>query len=385
MRKRVWIAAVSLALILGLALPSRAGMPDVLKRGKKKEKQEQIRSCIDKKAWIAYLQDEEGELAPVRDTLNTDNDQEWIGLRFTEYDGPRIRLGVLNVINKSAEAEQGAWGRIEVPVAGIQEMLTQALYATRRFDVIEQKRSKDVTNQQTREDVTDLSPSALASKGKVLGVQYLVYGTVNEWTPERANRSVGPGALFSAGKKEAEVSITFTLADVGTGQNLFVTTEQARMGEWSFGFGTPNGGGGGAQQNTPVGYAVRACANKAAFKIATFLADRKWKGSVVDVKGKGRVYINAGKQQGMKQETKLALFTVRGKVRDNESGTYLGEDLVGTGTLKVVAVDTGFSIAEVVEGGKSIKVGDRVELATEPAPPPRIPECEVLDTSRALS
>lgn len=384
MKHRGWIPILSMAVILGLALPSQAGVRDMLKRGEKKKRQEQILSCIQRNAWIAYLQDEEGELAPVRDTLNTDNDQEWIGLRFTEYDGPRIRLGVLKVINKSAEGEEGAWGRIEVPVAGIQEMLTQSLFTTRRFDVIEQKRAKDITDQQTREDVTDLSPSVIANMGKVLGVQYLVYGTVNEWTPERANRNMGPGALFSAGKKEAEVSITFTLADVGTGQNLFVTTEQARMGEWSFGFGTPGGGSGGTQQNTPVGYAVRACANKAAFKIATFLRDRKWKGSVVDVQGKGRIYINAGKQQGMKQETRLSLFTVRGKVRDKESGTYLGEDLVGTGTLRVVTVDTGFSIAEVVEGGKGIKVGDRVELATEPAPPPRIPECESLDTSRTL-
>ncbi|HET9225823.1 MAG TPA: CsgG/HfaB family protein, partial [Thermoanaerobaculia bacterium] len=302
MRKRVWISVLSLALVLGLALPSRAGVKDMLKRGKKKEKQEQVRSCVQQKAWIAYLQDDEGELAPVRDTLNTDNDEEWIGLRFTEYEGPRIRLGVLPVINKSAEAEEGDWGGIAVPVAGIQDLLTQALYTTRRFDVIEQKRAEDIVKQQTRKDIIELSPSTIANMGKVLAVQYLVYGTVNEWTPERANRSMGPGSLFAAGKKEAEVSITFNLADVGNGQILYTTTERARMGEWSFGFGAPGGGGGATQQKTPVGYAVRACVNKAAFKIATFLRDRKWKGSIVEIKSNG-VYINAGSQQGMAPKT----------------------------------------------------------------------------------
>jgi curli biogenesis system outer membrane secretion channel CsgG len=384
----MWIAAVSVVAILLLALPSQAGVLDKLKkRGKKKSMlQEQIRSCIEKRAWIAYFRDEEGELAPVRDTLNTDDDDEWIGLRFTQYEGPRIRLGVLQVINKAAEAEENGWsGRIEVPVSGIQEMLTQALYATRRFDVIEQKRAKDIVAQQKREDVVEPSPSVIANKGKVLGVQYLVYGTVNEWTPERSSRKAGPGAFFMAGKKEAEVSITFNLADVGTGQILYTTMEQARMGEWSFDFSTANGGSGGAQQNTPVGYAVRACVNKAAFKIATFLRDRKWKGSVVDIKSNG-IYINAGRQQGMATKTKLAVLTVRGKVKDRESGTLLGEDLVGSGTLEVVAVQDGFSIAQEAPGTKKakIKIGDRVELASEPVLPPKIPECVNLDTSQAL-
>ncbi|HYN21265.1 MAG TPA: CsgG/HfaB family protein, partial [Thermoanaerobaculia bacterium] len=317
MRYRLWIAALT-AAALGLALPSQAGVRDLLKRGeKKKEQQGRILSCINQGAWIAYFQDDEGQLGPIRDTLNTANDEDWIGLRFTKYEGPRIRLGVLKVINKSAESEERGYSdRIEVPVSGIQEMLTAALYNTKRFDIIEQKRIEEVQKQQTRADVVEPSPTSIVNMGKVLGAQYLVYGTVNEWNPDRASRSMGPGGgAFSAGKNEAEVAITFTLTDVGTGQVLFTTAEKARLGEWSFGFGAPGGGGGGTSAKTPVNYAIHACANKAAFKIATFLRDRKWKGSVVDIK-KTDVYINAGQQQGMALQTKLSVQAVKGIVKD---------------------------------------------------------------------
>jgi curli biogenesis system outer membrane secretion channel CsgG len=318
----------------------------------------------------------------VRDTMGTSDDKDWLGLRFTPYDGPRIRLGVLKVINKAAEAEESEWSqRIEVPVAGIQEMLTVALYETRRFDVIEQKRVQDVVAQQKRKDVVEPSPTSIINIGKVLGAQYLVYGTVNEWSPERGSIS-GAMKMLGGGKQEAEVAITFALTDVGTGQILFTTLERAKMGEWSLSLAGPKGSG-GTTQKAPINYAIRACANKAAFKIATFLRDRKWKGSVVDVK-KSEIYINAGSQQGMAPQMKLSLQAVRGIVKDRESGTVLGEDLRGIGTLEVTSVQNGFSIARVVEGCKGLKVGDRVELATPPVLPPVIPECVKLDGSLPL-
>ncbi len=382
MRLRVWIAALAMAASLLQPLTLDAGVRDILNRKGKKEKKDQIRNCVQQRAWMAYFQNDEGELAPVRDTLSTEDDEEWIGLRFSEFDGPRIRLGVLKVINKSAESEERGYAdRIEVPISGIQEMLTVALYNTKRFDVIEQKRIEEVLAQQTRKDVIEPSPTSIVNVGKALGAQYLVYGTVNEWSPDRASRNMGPGGIFNAGKKEAEVAITFTLTDVSSGQILFTTSERARMGEWSFGFGAP-GGGGSTQQTTPVGYAVRACANKAAYKIADYLKNRKWKGSVVEIKKTG-IYVNAGSQQGMAPLTRLSVQAVMGIVKDKESGTILGEDLRGIGTLEVVTVQQGFSIAEIKEGCRGLKVGDRVELATQPVSPPISPECAAMDISLA--
>jgi curli biogenesis system outer membrane secretion channel CsgG len=380
MRHRRWIAVLTLAAVcLGTAPPSHAGIKDLFHRKEKKKERELVALCIKQRAWIAYFQDDDAVRSPVRDTQSTEEDQDWLGLRFTDYDGPRIRLGVLRVINKSAESEEReSADKIEVPLSGIQEILTVSLYNTKRFDVVEQKRIEDIKKQQTRKDLlTEPSPASIVNIGKALQVQYLVYGTVNEWSPDRGHRESGIRG-FRAGKKDAEVAITFFLTDVSNGQVLFTTAERARMGEWGLSLTGP--GGGTSTEKTPVGYAVRACANKAALKIATYLRNRKWKGSVVEIK-RPDVYINAGMQQGMTQQTKLSVNSVKGIVRDRESRTILGEDLRGIGTLEVFLVQTGFSIARVTQGCKGIKVGDRVELATEPVLPPPPPDCEAMDVT----
>lgn len=399
MRNRWWIAALLTVAALGWALPSRAGIMDRLHPNREKNK-ELVLSCIQQKAWMAYFKNTDAVISPVRDTMNTDHDDDWLGLRFTPYDGPRIRLGVLKVINKSAEAEENNGnGRIAVNVAGIQEMLTVALFNTNRFDVVEEKRTAEIKKEQTRKDVMEPSPQMMVHAGKVLDAQYLVYGTVNEWTPNRGNtslatngRGAAPGSwkarisnitgIGSGGgtKQEAEVAITFVLTDVANGQNLFTTTERARMGEWSLSFG--GGESGGSEQKTPVSYAVRACANKAALKIASFLRNRKWIGSVVQVK-KSAIYINAGSQQGMAPDTLLAVFRVDGIVKDTEGRMTLGEDLKGTGNLKVDTVQPGFSIAHIEKGCNGIKPGDRVELASQPVLPPPPEGCREMDQTLA--
>jgi len=272
-------------------------------------------------------------------------------------------------------------------MSGIQELLTVALFNTKRFDVIEQKRIGEVEHEQTRKDVVEPSPNTIMNAGKVLGAQYLIYGTVNEWNPDRSKTSAGhaggilPFVNLGGTKKESEVSITFTLADVANGQILYTTVQRARLGEWSFSIGaSPSGDSGGNVSKTPVDYMVSACANKAAFEIARFLRYRKWKGSVVEV-AKADIFVNAGSQQGMVPQTKLIVQTVKRIIRDRESGTILGEDLRGIGTLEVIAVQNGFSVARVVDGCDGIKPGDRVELATPPVPVPTPPDCAALEAA----
>jgi curli biogenesis system outer membrane secretion channel CsgG len=372
-------------LVAGCAAnaPSRPPARLALKLGiEGSAKRDLIQDCIARKAWLAFFKDDKGRILPVRDTQGTGNDADWLGLRFTDYDGPRIRLGVLKVINRSPEAEESeSGGKIEVPVSGIQEMLTVALYGTRRFDVIEQRRIEEIQKQQTRKDLMAPSPGSIMKVGKALSAQYLVYGTVNEWIPDRARKGIRPLGPLGGLKQESEVAITFSLADVDNGQILFTTAERAKLGEWSLDFQQESAGTGTTRQTTPVSYAIRVCSNKAALKIAAFLRDRKWKGSVVKIEGPN-VYVNAGSQQGMGPGLLLAVFRVKGVIKDLDNRMVLGEDLMGIGSLQVFAVQAGFSIGRAKESTTKYKKGDRVELATV-SPPPPVPEgCKELDGSR---
>jgi TolB-like protein len=279
-----------------------------------------------------------------------------VGIQFTDFDGPRIRLGVLKVNAQSTEPKRRDLAD------GIQELLTISLDNTKRFDLVEQERIRQTQEQQTGKNVSEPSIKWDADIGRILGAQYLVYAVLNEWHPgSRKDKEV------------AEISMTFILVDGSTGETLFTTSERARMGR-ARGLIDPEDRI-TRRINTLLGFATRACTNKAAFKIADFLKDRKWKGTVVEVKNDD-AYINAGSQQGMEPLTKLSVQKVVGIIKDPNSDPVIDEDLRSIGTLEVVAVQPGFSLARIVQGCIGLKIGDRVELA------PRT-ECETVETSRA--
>lgn len=384
MRNRCWTMLLPLAAVLaGCTLAASVG-PSAGARAAKPNRKQVVLDCVQSGAWLAYFKDDDGELAPVRDTQNTESDEDWLGLRFTDYEGPRIRLGVLNIINKAPRSEIDEWNReVQVPVAGIEDLLLASLYNTKRFDIVERKRKDDILKEQTSKDVIEPSPQTVMNAGKVLAVQYLVFGTVNEWTPERGRKGLRALGPFGGSKKEAEVAVTFKLADVSTGQILFTSAERAKLGEWGIDLGSPQGPGGGTEVNTPVSYAVRACVNKAAYKIANYLRNSKWAGAVVDIKGPD-IYVNAGSQQGMSQGTLLSVFSVKGTIKDPKTGQVYGDDLKGIGSLKVNAVQTGFSIARVEDGCRGLKKGDRVELATPPVRPEPPAACVAMLGNLAL-
>lgn len=370
-RQRGLVQLILVCLVCGVS-PAAGASGNPLRHQSKKA---QIVTCIQAKAWPAYLVDKDGDPLPVRDTIDTGNDTEWLGLRYTPFEGPKLRLGVIRVENQSARFSADAANRqTEVPVAGIEELVTVALFNTGRFDVIERKKLNLVLREQGRKEAVEPSPKQLFEAGQVLGIQYLVYGTVHEWVPDRSNKKGGL-ARFAGKKQEAEVAINFTLTDIANAQIHFTTVERAKIGEWALDFSTKEGAAGGTTVRTPISYAVQACVNKAAFRIMLWLQGRSWKGAVVNIKGPD-LYINAGSDQGIKPGLRLSLFSRKGAIFDRN--IYLGEDLKGNGTLKVVSAQPGFSIARVEEGGKGIKLYDRVEITEPMVQAPVPPECSAM-------
>lgn len=366
----------SVVLILGLAgfvltanRQSATEIKNSIQRDERRMKEQKLlRRCVARRTWIAFFRDDQENLSPVRNTLNTDRDEDWIGLQFTDYDGPRIRLGVPDVVDKSAVKEEMGT-EYKVALSAIQKMLMVALYNTKRFDVIEQQSRKDIEEQQGSGEVFKPISASIVTIDKELGAQYLVSAAIIDWSADDTR----PG-------KRAEFAITVTLADATNGRIVFTTVEWARLGERRFSAEYPSRGGGGIYHKRPGSYAIQACLNKAAFNAATFFRDRKWRGAVADIRGND-FYVNAGSQQGMAPQSLLSVFTIRGIIKDGE--TVLGEDLLGIGTIQVDSVQPGFSIAHLVAGRKRIRKGDRIELASPPTFPKPIPECVALDTSRA--
>jgi curli biogenesis system outer membrane secretion channel CsgG len=112
---------------------------------------------------------------------------------------------------------------------GISDMLVDELVNDGTFRVIERKRLDAVLGEQnfSNSDRADPSAASVAKIGKVLGVKYLIVGSITKFGTEEKHQSFGGGA-FGAGKYglgnvgrekgKANVAITARIIDVSTAE-----------------------------------------------------------------------------------------------------------------------------------------------------------------------
>jgi len=376
MRLNLRIAGALIA-VLGMLAP----VPDAA-AGKFLNKKEEGAKYTPGDKWEAYIHDDKGLDWALRQPVEQNDEKDWMFLRFTDYKGPKNRLAIMQIENKTASVEQAENGEdgtvvvtshiAEVPVAALEEMLTTSLFNTNRFELTERKAIQTVLAEQDFGKSGRVSEQTAAKVGKLLGANYMMFAAVNEWTPvkSRIGGAIGGygakilGAV-GGGKTTAEIAMSFRIVDATSGKVLFSETVRAEAGSWGLiigGFGGPGGGMGGLDRSSPIGYAVQSCLNKAAYKIAMFLKERSWTGTVAKVEG-GKVYVNAGSDSGLVTGTKLIALSKGEAIIDPTTGLSLGDDTDVIGHLQVTTVKEKYSIAAIVEGCEGLKKGDLVELA----------------------
>lgn len=365
-----WLAVLLLAESYSVGLGEAAGL------------RQKAPAYTPSGGWEAYFMSNKGVASPVVQPVEQNKDKDWMSLRFTDYSGPRIRVAVAGVKNQTASVQAAektealvvADEAAEIPVSALDEMLITALIGTNRFEVLERKEMESLLSEQ------DLGASGRAKKptapktGHISGAEYLIFAAVNEWTPvkSRTGGAGGKGAgalgLLGVEKSTAEVAISFRVIDAATSKTLFSTLERANAGSWAFGLGGIGGSGGGAfatQKASPIGYAVQACINKGVYKLAMWLKERPWSGAVAKVNA-GKVYLNAGSNNGLTIGMELAALARGQELIDPVTGESLGEETTEIGTLRIVEVQERLSVAQIVEGCKGLKMGDRVRLRSAP-------------------
>lgn len=140
------------------------------------------------------------------------------------------------------------WGNDDIG-KGIADQIVDALLEDGSFRVIERKRLDTVLAEQdfARSDRADPSAAKLAKVGKVLGVKYIITGSITKFGGEEKNIGGGgllKGKLGGLGVKKAktEVKLTARLVDATTGEILLSAKGE---GESKKGGGLTLGGGGG--------------------------------------------------------------------------------------------------------------------------------------------
>jgi len=257
---------------------------------------------------IAFFKPPQGVDQPIRLPLEQYAESDWFHLTFSEYRGPRVRLAVL-VEDHLPNLLEGS-----ISESGIAERLATALEGTHRFDVVTLERAA--------------SAEAPAGFWPPTRGQYLIRAT-----------PAPPG-------KDEVIRMTFRIIDALGGQVIFSSTESAKVRSRAV--------------DSSLLKALDVCINKGTYRLALWLAQRPWAGSVVEVE-RGRVVIDAGSRHGLTPKMQLRAL-VHQEVIDPESGQLLGATTRGSGILELVAVQEQRAVARVVEGCEELATGDRVEL-----------------------
>ena len=138
---------------------------------------------------------------------------------------------------------------------GISDMIVDELVNDGSFRVIERKRLDAILAEQnfSNSDRADPNAKTMAQIGKVLGVKYLVVGSVTKFGTEKSQKSFsggGYGSAFGLGsvgtsKGKANVAITARIIDISTAEIMASSKGEGTSKRSGLLLGGAGGGGGG--------------------------------------------------------------------------------------------------------------------------------------------
>lgn len=114
------------------------------------------------------------------------------------------------------------WGQYDIG-KGVADQLVDALVEDGSFRVIERKKLATLLTEQdfANSDRADPSAAKLAKVGKVLGIKYLLVGSITKFSTEKRGGGVRvKGIGLGGGKAKSEVRLTGRIIDVTTGEIL---------------------------------------------------------------------------------------------------------------------------------------------------------------------
>ena len=180
-----------------------------------------------------------------------------------EYMGPKARVAVTRFEDKSAKGR--STGQIG---DGMAEMLSNALFASNRFIVLERQALGDVLQEQDIGASGRVKRETAAKIGEIEGADLLIRGTITEFEPGSAGAGgggagVGPGGGIGgilAGIRTSHVAMIVKVIDAKTARVLASEQVEGKATDILGGIGGAGGGLAGAfgmYSKTPMEKAIR--------------------------------------------------------------------------------------------------------------------------------
>jgi curli biogenesis system outer membrane secretion channel CsgG len=241
-------------------------------------------------------------------------------------------------------------------------MLTTALVKSGKFMVIERQQLEKIMQEQQMGMTGAVTPQSAAQVGKLLGVELMVTGSVNEFGEKEGTvgGSVGSkiggklGGLHRLGveTKTARVGTDIRLVNTTTGEIVAaegIAEEESKKGvdvgtdDFSF---TDNPG----WDETLSGKATRKVINKVVELVVSSMEKVPWAGMILKVNADKTVLIKPGAQGGVKVGDKFTVYAKGEEVIDPETGISLGAEESQAGTIEIIEAKDQYAKAKVLSG-----------------------------------
>lgn len=342
--------------------------------------------------YVGYAITKKGEF-PLPESVDDVDAKHLIDVKWGGYTGPKSRVAVLQVDNTSNVGSftvTGPGGQVfsathadytqQVPVNGIEAMITDSMNRSGRFRMVEREFVGDVLAEQDLGASGRVAQPSAAKIGKVLGAQYLVQAVITSYEPNFKKRKGGLGGITKGllggakmGRSKSMVGMNFRLIDAETSEILFTKQVDVIVTSTEFGFGGAGWGSGGAlggflsgYSKTPIGQAVMAGVNIGVFELIKQIGNAAPEGSVIKADG-GEIYVNLG-QDVVEVGDTLTAVSMGEELIDPETGISLGGEETVLGTLRVSKVQEKYCVASPAGGEIAVKRGDKV-VSTKAAAP----------------
>lgn len=337
--------------------------------------------------YVAYAVTKQGEEVPLPEhpeQIIAKNAKKLVQVRWGDYAGRKIRVGVLEADNQSgvgsyryhsAHGDSYEGGFNEVPVNGIDALLTDALTKTGRFRVLTRTELGEVLDEQDLGASDRVAKPSAAKTGQVLGAEYLIQVVVNSYEANIGGKKGGLGGFsrklravggIKGGKNKSTVQMTFRLIDAETSEVVASDVVSGTISELNLDLGGVGWGGAGAlggflgaYAKTPIGQAVLATVNVGVFGLVKQVGNLPTSGSVIKIDG-DQVMVNLG--AGVVNPGDRLMASSKGEeIIDPDTGLSLGSEDEQIGALEVTSVKEKFCYARPVGFEASrLTRGDRV-------------------------
>lgn len=247
---------------------------------------------------------------------------------------------------------------------GVSAMLVTALKESGRFIVMERANLSQVLNEQEMKAQGVTHGESGPSLGKVIGVNFLIYGSITEFgtDDEGGGMSLGfsggsLGNLFSSGvsKQSSKGKLTMDLRIVDSTTSEIIETykvsESVDSSGWDLNLGYKQiNFGTNSFVKTPIGQAVRQAINESVQLIAKKANTVPWSAQIVDYDN-GELYINAGADTGVQIGDQFIIERIVKRFTDPGTGKVIGIRKKEIGGLQLTGVEKKMSYGSFIPNG----------------------------------